>query len=36
MNSEAFTPENEVSVQELETLFELTQTEEHDAFSIYE
>lgn len=36
MNSEAFSPENEVSVQELETLFELTQTKEQDAFSIYD
>jgi hypothetical protein len=36
MNSEAFSPEKEVSLQELETLFELTRTKEQDAFSIYE
>ena len=36
MNSDAFVPEKEVSAEELETLFELTITEEQDVFSIYE
>jgi hypothetical protein len=36
MNSDSFTPENEVLVKELESLFEFTQTQEQDAFSIYE